>query len=224
MMLSSVGVAWASVPVDPDAPTAQDWLVGELAKPEYQAAKPSWFDLASKAVQDWFSSLFGGTAGSFSPALLVVIVVIALVVVAIVFIVYGLPRINRRSRADRGTILGLDDTRDATTVRAAAERAARAGDWTLAVEERFRALAQGLDERTIVLLTPGTTANEFATRAGLAAPPLRDRLVAAARVFDGVRYLDRTGSAMQYDELTALDLAAQQVRPEVFDVTAGTAR
>ena len=211
----------ASIPVDPDAPQAHDWLIRELAKPEYQAAKPTWFDLASKAVQDWFSSLFSTGSGSFDGVLLIVIVLLAAGLLAVAFVVFGLPRLNRRSRAKVDSLFGAGDTRDAETLRRSAERAARAGDWTLAVEERFRAIAQSLDERTIVMLMPGTTANDFASRASIAIPAERQRLAAAARTFDGVRYLGHAASPEQYDELVALDSALQAARPgtlaEPFD-------
>jgi hypothetical protein len=202
-----------SIPVDPDAPQAHDWVVQELAKPEYQAAKPTWFDLASKAVQDWLASLFSSGGGSFSGVLLIVLTVVVIALLAVAFIVFGLPRINRRSRLAGDALFGADDTRDAATLRSSAERAARAGDWALAVEERFRAIAQSLDERTIVMLTPGTTANGFAVRAASAVPAESERLAAAARTFDGVRYLGRTAVAAQYDELVALDQSLQAARP-----------
>ena len=50
--------AWPrEVPVDPDAPEARDWLVRELANPEYEAARPTWFDLLAQRVVEWFESL-----------------------------------------------------------------------------------------------------------------------------------------------------------------------
>ena len=206
----------ASIPVDPDAPQAHDWLVRELAKPEYQAAKPTWFDLASKAVQDWLASLFSAGSGSFSGVLLIVVVVLAAGLLTVAFVVFGLPRLNRRSRARVDALFGADDTRDAATLRRSAERAAKTGDWTLAVEERFRAIAQSLDERTIVMLMPGTTANDFAARASIAVPAEAARLAAAARTFDGVRYLGRAALPEQYDEFVALDAALQSARPAAF--------
>ena len=202
-----------SIPVDPDAPQAHDWLARELSKPEYQAAKPTWFDLASKAVQDWLASLFQTGGGSFSGILLVVIVVLAVGLIALAFVVFGLPRLNRRSRSKGDTLFGPADTRDAATLRRSSEQAARAGDWTLAAEERFRAIAQSLDERTIVMLMPGTTANDFASRASTAVPAERRRLATAARTFDAVRYLGHSGTREQYDELVALDTALQAARP-----------
>ncbi len=75
------------VPVDPSSPQAQDWLRNELAKPEYQAAKPTWFDLASKAVQDWLGSLFNGPTGDAGPVLLLVVVLVVAALIVAAFLI-----------------------------------------------------------------------------------------------------------------------------------------
>ena len=38
------------VPVDPDAPEARDWLLDELSKQQYQAAKPTFIDLIAQQI------------------------------------------------------------------------------------------------------------------------------------------------------------------------------
>ncbi|GAA1446556.1 DUF4129 domain-containing protein [Leifsonia poae] len=203
----------ADVPVDPSSPEAKSWIDGELAKPEYQAAKPTWFDIASKAVQDWLGSLFQGSGGAFGPVLLTVVIVLIVALIVTAFVIFGVPRLNRRGAEGRRSVFGDDDLRSAAELRASAAAAARAADWVLAIEELFRAVAQGLDERTIVTVTPGTTATEFALRAAAAVPAERERLVTAARSFDDVRYLGRAGTEGQYQQLVALDDALQRIRP-----------
>jgi hypothetical protein len=200
------------IPVDPSSPEAQEWLRDELARPQYQAAKPTWFDLASKAVQDWLASLFQGPGGNAGPILLLVVVLVIAGLIAVAFFVFGRPRVNRRSALERRSLFGDDDARSAADLRAAAERAARAGDWVVAVEEQFRAIAVSLDERTLVRVSPGTTATEFAHRAAEVAPDEREALRAAARAFDDVRYLDRPGTEAAFQQLVALDQRLQSVR------------
>lgn len=192
------------VPVDPDAPTATDWLITELSKAPYRAAQPTLFDRIAQAVADWFSSLRLGDVNG--PPAVGLTVVIALVVGALVvaFLIFGLPRLGRRSRV-AGSLFGDDDARTAARIRQDAERAAAAGDYSAAVVEMFRAIARGLAERTIVTTTPGTTARDFAARAGTTFPALAERLVASAASFDGVRYLDRTGTAEEYAAIAALE-------------------
>ncbi|WP_285113857.1 DUF4129 domain-containing protein [Leifsonia sp. fls2-241-R2A-40a] len=208
------------IPVDPSSPEAQEWLRDELARPEYQAAKPTWFDVASKAVQDWIASLFQGPGGNGGPLLpLIVLLILAGLIVA-AFFIFGRPRRNRRSAIDRRSLFGVEDGRTASDLRAAAERAARSGDWVVAVEEQFRAIAAALDERTLVHVTPGTTATEFAQQAARIAPGEGEALRRAARVFDEVRYLDRPGSEGSYQLLVGLDQRLQGVRVPAPQVVA----
>jgi hypothetical protein len=200
------------IPVDPSSPEAQEWLREELARPEYQAAKPTWFDVASKAVQDWLASLFQGPGRDAGPVLLLVVVLIVAGLIVIAFFVFGRPRVNRRSSLARGSLFGDAGARTAAELREAAERAARAGDWVTAVEEQFRAIAAALDERTFVRVTPGTTATEFAQQAAAAFGEEREALRDAARAFDAVRYLDRPGTESAYQQLVALDQRLQRAR------------
>jgi hypothetical protein len=206
-----------NVPVEPDAETARDWLLGELSKPPYQAARPSWFDRIAESIGDWLDSLRvpDGAGLSGLVPLIVVLVVVALIVVA--FIVFGRPRLNRRSQVKPGALFGADDARSAAELRASAARAAAQGDFTVAVEEAFRALARQLAERTVVLTAPGTTARDFALRAGEAFPGRRDELGGCARLFDGVRYLDEPGTRGDYDRISALDRQLQSERPAALE-------
>jgi hypothetical protein len=213
MTFRAVGILPVDVPVDPSSPEAQRWIEGELAKPQYQAARPTWFDIASKSVLDWLDSLFQGPGGDAGPVLLTVIVLLIGALIVAAFFIFGRPRLNRRGAGERA-VFGSDDTRTAAELRASAAGAARAGDWVIAIEELFRAIAQSLDERTIVTVTPGTTAREFANLAAAALPHERERLIAAARVFDEVRYLDRPGTESQYQQLVALDTTLLQAKAE----------
>jgi len=194
----------ATVPVDPDGPQGQEWLRDELAKPEYEAAKPTWFDRLSQAIFEWLAGLGGdGDSGPPGAGLLIILVIVA-VVVLVAFLIFGLPRINRRSRIT-GTLFGDDDARTAAAMRKAAEDASRRDDYALAIAEMFRAIARGLAERTVLTTSPGTTAHDFAARAGTAFPEYAIALDVAAIAFDEVRYLGRDGTAEQYAAVAALE-------------------
>jgi len=146
-------------PVDPAPPEARDWIVNELAKPPYQAAKPTLFDQIAKAIGDWFASLqFGDAQG---PPTLGIAVIVGIVVVGLVvaFLIFGLPRLNRRSSV-AGALFGEDDARTATRIRADAAAAAARGDYETAIEEMFRAIARGLAERSIITTTPAPRSRE----------------------------------------------------------------
>ena len=208
----AAGRVVGTVPVDPDAEEARRWLVDELAKPDYRAAQPTWFDRLSAAVRDWFESLSFGAPGG-PPGLGTLLVVLAVVVALVVaFLVFGLPRFTRKSQVT-GDLFGTDDDRDAAAIRRAAEAAAAAGDLDLAIVEIFRSTARGLAERTVVTTSPGTTAHEFSLRAAAAFPDFSAALATAAASFDGVRYLDRPGTRVEYDEMARLEAGLRSARP-----------
>jgi hypothetical protein len=214
-----LGVARVGIPVDPDAPEAQQWLRDELAKAPYQAAQPTWFDRLSQAVLDWFSSLtFDGGGGNGWFALIGTLVGVAVLVAAL--LIFGLPRRARRRREQADGLFAEDDHRTAAQLRRAAAAAAAAANWTLAEEEAFRAIAKGLAERTIVRPTPGTTAHSVAELASVAFPAEQVRLRAGAGVFESVRYLGGSGTEAGYRALVDLDADLQATRPRVTEPVA----
>lgn len=193
-----------TAPLAPSADEARRWLQEELAKPRYSGARPGLLDRLATAFSDWLDSLrFGGVSGTPALLLVVLLVVVAAGLV-VLFAIYGLPRLNRRS-TPADPLFGDDDTRPARDLRASAERAAAEGDFDLAVIETYRALARALSERGLVATSPGTTAHSFAVRAAAVFEPRRGEILGAARAFDGVRYLDRTGTEADFVRLRDLD-------------------
>lgn len=207
------GNAGFDVPVVPDAPDARDWLLEELSKPEYAAARPSLFDILSQRFFDWLLRLF--QPGESVPLDWLPVAIVGLVVAGLIvaLLIWGVPRVNRRSGAATG-LFGDEDRRTAAELRRDAAAAASTGNWTLAVLEQFRALARGLSERTIVLVSPGTTAHDFSLRASGAFPPASDDLANAATIFDGVRYLGQQGTADDYERVRRLDARLQGESPQ----------
>jgi len=214
------GLLPLDVPVDPDAAEARDWIIAELSKPEYRAAEPTWFDRLSQAFLDWLGSLTFSPGGAIQAPLLFVVGGILVAAAVVAYLIFGPPRLGRRS-AVVGTLFGDDDSRDAAAMRRAAADAAARQDYTLAIEEQFRAIARALAERTVLTVSPGTTAHSFATRAAAAFPQLADQLGDAAETFDGVRYLGRPGTREGYLTLTALDAELRTARARL---TAAIAR
>ncbi|MGV8970192.1 MAG: DUF4129 domain-containing protein [Microbacteriaceae bacterium] len=208
----------SEVPVDPDSPEARQWLADELAKPEYQAAQPSWFDLLAAAIRDWFLSLnFDGAGGP--PQLGILLVSVAIIVaIVILFLVFGVPRLNRRSRVT-GALFGDNDDRNSAAIRKSAEQAASRRDFAIAIAEMFRAIARGLAERTVLSVSPGTTAHDFGSRAGRAFPEHDEALAAAASSFDSVRYLGGLGSEEDYAAIAQLESRLRVSKPELAAVS-----
>ncbi|MHC5795284.1 DUF4129 domain-containing protein [Lacisediminihabitans sp. FW035] len=212
VIATTLALVRLDVPVDPDSAEAQRWIIQELAKPEYRAAQPTWFDRASKAFWDWLQSLkIDSGPGVQGPILIIALLVVVAALVA-AFFIFGTPRLNRRSSGG-GALFGDEDTRDAAAMRRSAEDAAARSDWVLAIEEIFRSIARGLAERTLVTVSPGTTARDFAVRAGTVLPAFSERLSAAASVFDDVRYLGREGTEEAYRSASSLESDLRAARP-----------
>lgn len=202
----------ADIPVDPDGDQARQWLINELAKPEYQAAKPNLWDILSKGFWDWLNSLRVPGDGIFQAPLLLLLGAVVTAAIVAAFVIFGRPRRNRKS-ATVGALFGEGENRSADELRRSARAAAAAHDWPLAIEELFRSIARRLSERVLVSTTPGTTARGFAARASAVFPEHAAALAASAVAFDGVRYLGAPGSADEYGALVELDNALATARP-----------
>jgi len=211
-------LAASEVPVDPDSEQATGWLIDELSKAPYQAAKPTLFDRASKAVSDWLASLTIGE-GTGIPTV-VSIVLIALIAIAIIaaITVYGLPRLNRKSHHD-DVLFGDADGRTAAQLRSAAEQAAARGDLASAISDMFRSIARGLSERTLVSMTPGTTAHGFAVQAAQVLPQHAQELASSADTFDLVRYMRKPATHDQYEQLRMLESRVRAATPDLVEAT-----
>ncbi|PVZ96378.1 hypothetical protein DDQ50_05570 [Amnibacterium flavum] len=218
-MAALAAAALRSVPVDPDADEGRRLLTDELSKNVYQEAKPTWFDLLSQAVFDWFAPLLDSANGAGGAiGLAVAVAAIAALIVA-GFLIFGRPRLERR-RAGAGALFGSSDERTADEIRGEAERLARDGDYTEAIEEMFRAMARGLDERTLVDVVPGTTAGSFARDAARPFPDEAERLRAASADFDRVRYLGGSGSSERYEAMADLEKRLRTARPATAEAPA----
>lgn len=206
------------VPVDPESEEATRWLIEELSQAPYQAAKPTLFDRLSKAFSDWLASLTIGD-GAGIPTI-VSIVLLSLVVIAIIaaIIVYGVPRLNRKSR-HHDILFGEADYRTAAQLREAAESAASRNDFEAAIADMFRAIARGLSERTLVRMTPGTTGHGFATRASRVFPELATEFSTSADTFDLVRYMRKPATREQFEQLRALESQVRATKPDLVEAT-----
>ncbi|MGO2111955.1 MAG: DUF4129 domain-containing protein [Pseudoclavibacter sp.] len=204
----------AQVPLDPDADDASNWVTEELSKQEYVSAQPTIWDRAVQLFWEWVDSLFDGVLGAPADptAMLIVLVVVVGVILLAIFV--GRPALARRSAvsSDRRVFLE-DDARTAAELRTAAEKAAAGGDWTLAVAERFRAIARDLGDRTLIAVRPGSTAHDVARRATVPFPGEGDALQRAASDFDDVRYLDREGSEAAWRRTRELDDRLAAAKP-----------
>jgi hypothetical protein len=206
-----------TIPRDP----AREAARRELSKGMYHENDPGWFERALNAFWDWVEDLFsnastvtpGGTLG------LVVVVVVVLAVLGALWWRLGTPQRQPTSSA----ALFDDRPRSAAEHRAAAEAHAAQGHWSQAVQERMRAIVRSLEERALLDVRPGRTADEAAAEAGRALPTHSARLRAAARDFDDVTYGGRSGTEQSYRRLAELDRDMERTKPQLASSAPSTA-
>ncbi|MFJ7297008.1 DUF4129 domain-containing protein [Streptomyces collinus] len=193
----------------------------ELSKRMYHENDPSLFQRALDAFWDWLGKLLnaastatpGGTLG------LVVVILAVIAVLAALWRRLGTPRRQPTSSA----ALFDDRPRSAADHRATAEAHAAQGHWNQAVQERMRALVRALEERALLDVRPGRTADEAAAEAGRALPAHTDRLRTAARDFDDVTYGGRSATEESYHRIAELDRDLERTKPQLATSSATTA-
>jgi hypothetical protein len=182
----------------------------ELARPEYQHDDESIVSKAIRWILDRVSELMDRVSSASPMAWLgglAVVVIVVLIVVAV------RRRTGPMGRA-HGDALAFDvGDRSAAEQRAEAERFAAAGAWAEAVRARLRAVVRELEERGLVDVRPGRTADEIARDAGSALPSVAAALLEGARYFDDVWYGGRPADADGYRRMVALDDAVASARP-----------
>ena len=204
----------ADVPVVIDRDDARRAAEAELSKPEYRTAEPGVVERVLRWLGQRLAALFDAASGVVPGGPLGLLVLLAVVVLVIVVVRLRVGPLARDVRASRRVF--EERVRAAADYRAAAERAAAAGELTGAVRERFRALVRGLEERGVLDELSGRTADEAAREAGARLPASRDELAAAAVLFDAVHYGGRPASGEDYRRLVALDGQVQRERPGVL--------
>ncbi|MEU6220860.1 DUF4129 domain-containing protein [Streptomyces sp. NPDC047022] len=193
----------------------------ELSKRLYHENDPGLLQRALNAFWDWIDRLFGD-ASTATPGGWVGLFVIVLVVLALIAGLWwrlGTPRRMPTTSA----VLFDDRPRSAAEHRAAAEAHAAQGHWNQAVQERMRAIVRSLEERALLDVRPGRTADETAAEAARALPVHADRLRTAARDFDDVTYGGRAASETAYRRLAALDDDLERTKPKLTDTALATA-
>ena len=196
-----------TIPRDP----AREAARRELSKRMYHENDPSWFQRALNAFWDWVDKLFNSAASATpgGPLGLVVVIAAVLLVVGALWWRLGSPRRGPVSSA----ALFDDRPRSAADHRAAAEAHAAQGHWNQAVQERMRAIVRSLEERTLLDIRPGRTADEAAAEAGRALPSHTDRLRSAAGDFDDVTYGGRAATEQSYHRIAELDRDLERTKP-----------
>ena len=195
-------MAVSDVPVDLDRDEAREAAVRELSDPAYVSDDPNPLERALRWVLEKLGDLFAGAGGMSGITAITILVVVAVIIVIVIRLRTG--RAGRALRA--GDKVFGSTVLSAAEHRAAAERAAAAGDLAEAVRERFRAVVRELEQRGVLEPRAGRTVDEVAIEAGRALPVLADDLRGAAVRFDDVWYGGRTATREGYQQLVSVDV------------------
>lgn len=206
------GVRTVGVPVEPDAEEARRWAEEELSRSVY-SDEPSLLGRLWQWFVEQLQRLLELDA-SAPPNLVPVIVVVAAVVLLAVALYLAGP-VRRRTRGARTGSHAVFDDADATSadLAAAADDAARRGDWSRAVLMRFRAIIRSLDERAVLTDRPGLTAHEASIAAAARLPDCAGGLTWAGSLFDDVCYGSARPGAEEDARLRDLARAVAAARP-----------
>ncbi|ANP55439.1 hypothetical protein J2Z21_009553 [Streptomyces griseochromogenes] len=206
-----------TIPRDP----AREAARRELSKGMYHENDPSLLQRALNAFWDWVGRLLS-SAASATPGGTLGLVVVILFVVAVLAALWW--RLGTPRRRPTSTPALFDDRpRSAGEHRAASEAHAAQGHWNQALQERMRAIVRSLEERALLDVRPGRTADEAAAEAGRTLPSHTDRLRSAAQEFDDVTYGGRAASQRSYQRIAELDRDLERSRPVLANSATSTA-
>ncbi|MFJ8351442.1 DUF4129 domain-containing protein [Streptomyces sp. NPDC094153] len=205
-----------TVPRDPAREAAQR----ELSKPMYHEHDPGLLERALNAFWNWLGKLFG-TALLATPGGSVGLIVVLVAVLAVAGALWWRLGTPRRGPTSSSALFD-NRPRSAAEHRAAAEAHAAQGHWNQAVQERMRVIVRSLEERALLDIRPGRTADEAAAEAGRALPAHAERLRAAARDFDDVTYGGRRATEAAYQRIAELDRHLERTKPELAGTSSGT--
>ncbi|BFV59014.1 DUF4129 domain-containing protein [Kitasatospora sp. CMC57] len=198
-------------PVTVERDPAQDAARTELLNPAYHRHDPNLLQRIRDWVLEQLDRAFGavGLPGGGLTATMLFLLIAALLVAALWWR-FGLPRRTARAAA---TLFENTGPATAADHRAAAAAHAAAGAWEAAVREQLRAIVRALEERTLLDVRPGRTADEAADEAGRVLPEHADALRRAARTFDEVVYGEHAADQAAYQSLLYLDRTLGAARP-----------
>lgn len=188
-------------PLVPSPDEARGRLRRELLRPDYHQDSPV------QRLQEWLTRRFDealqAASGVDGLSLVVSLLLFALLAVGLVVL---LSRLRRSPTLSTGSGAVLTEERvTAAELRQRALRSLGEGRSEAALVDAFRALTVRQVELGRLDDLPGATAHEVATALETTYSPMRGRIDVAARLFDDVRYGDRSATREQAESVLALD-------------------
>lgn len=198
------------VPIDLDRDDARDAARRELSDPLYAQFEPSWFERLWRAFGREADRLLDSLSAAGPGGVGGLVVVLALLVALAVAVRLRVGRFARAHASGQAAPVGVSVS--ARDHRDAAAAASARGDLAEAITERFRAVVAELEERGVLEVHSGRTADEVAAQAGHLLPAHAAPLRQAARLFDDVFYGGKPATEDGYRLVAAVDDAATSAR------------
>jgi hypothetical protein len=206
-----VTFAPTDVPVDIDRDTARRAAAEELTDPKYRDARPNFLQEIGQWLGEQLEKLLNGLSSVVPGGIFGLLLILVLLIVLVVVVRLRTGKVARAARAAQTVFDGKRQSAD--DYRRSAAEAASAGRYDDAVRDRFRAVVRALEERALLDVRSGRTADEAAAEAGVLLPNVAAELRQGARLFDDVHYGGREGTEAAYRTLTELDERSRRERP-----------
>ena len=190
----------------------------ELASPAYAGEDEPWVQRVIRWLFERVGELLDRAAGT-SPLGWFGLLGIAVLVVLVVVVVRR--RTGALHRSASPDLFSAGGFRSAEQYRGDAERFAASGAWAEAVRARLRAVVRDLEDRGLVDVRPGRTADEVARDAGRVLPAAAADLRVGARIFDDIWYGGRPADPAAYRRIVEVDAAVTSARPAAAAHDAG---
>ena len=204
---------WGDVPVDLGREEARRAAERELAEPAYAEGQPPLLVRAAEWLLERIGDALDGAARLAPDGYLGLVVLGLLLVLGVVVVRLRIGSIGRNTTGGRGLFGAQTVTADHH--RRSADAHAARGEWADAVRERLRAVVRDLEERDLLDIRPGRTADEAAADGGRVLPACAEQLRAAARTFDDVWYGGIPATSAMDVQLRAVDAEVRSARPGV---------
>lgn len=195
-------------PLTPDGEEARESVRRELTDPRYHT--DDLVDRIADRIIRWLDGLFGTTAEAGPIPTLVTIAVALALITAVLLLLSRARRTPRTAAAERPAL--TQERVAASDLRARATAALAAGSFDDAVVDGFRALALEQIERDRIADAPQATAHELGDAMAAVHSSDAAALLAAAGVFDAVRYGDHDATRQQAQSMLALEEQLRTVR------------
>lgn len=192
-----------ALPPLPDRDQAREAAQRELEKRAYDEARPPLVTRAINRVLSELEELLNKATGSVPGGRLGVLLIALLILALAALVVVRLRPTLRTTSFDQlfatGRVLSAGEHRDL------AEAAAARGDYADAVRERLRAVVRQLEERGVLDVRPGRTAEEVTREAAAEVPELAEPMGRGTRTFEEIWYGGQPAGPAAYATLVEVD-------------------